>query len=255
MKKTLIAAMAAGILAPTLALAYPNGTGSYVTDAAPFCASCHSSVKAEYMPELKPDVAKKETPEAKHYFLVNMPSMPSPYAELTDDAKAGIIKTARLIDSKSSISLSAPNVVKAGGELRVALKARGGNGPVIGVMLVDKALRFQSRPVSADGWEITGEPEISGQDGKPQKTWLDKRIKGLNKNLNFIMVFEQKFDAEKDVFPEAIVTYALKAPSKAGNYTLAGAFLYGTENTDKAGFFQRPSGRILFSDELTIKVE
>ncbi|MEK6531757.1 MAG: hypothetical protein AABZ23_04600 [Deltaproteobacteria bacterium] len=116
--------------------------------------------------------------------------MPSPYIELSDKEKEKIINIARLIDSKSSIALSAPMVVKAGGELKVFLKAKGGNGPVIGAMLVDKALRFQSRPVSSDGWEIMGEPEVLGQDGKPQKTWLDKRIKGLGKNLNFIMVFD-----------------------------------------------------------------
>lgn len=255
MKRLLFAGMAAGILLPAIALGYPNGTASYVTDAAPFCASCHSSVKADYMPELPPDIAKKETPEGKHYFLVKLPSMPSPYIELSDKEKDKIISTARLIDSRSSISLSAPMVVRAGGELRVTLKAKGGNGPVIGAMLVDKALRFQSRPVSSDGWEIMGEPLVLGQDGKPQKTWLDKRIKGLGKNLNFIMVFDQRFDAEKEVFPEATVTYTLKAPSRTGNYTIAGAFLYGTENTDKAGFFQRPSGRILFSDELTVRVE
>ena len=40
-----------------------------------------------------------------------------------------------------------------------------------------------------------------------------------------------------------------------GTYSLTAAFLYGTENADKAGFFQRPSGRILFSEEMKVQVE
>lgn len=51
---------------PAAGLAYPNGTPHYVTDTGPFCASCHSMIKAEYAPELPHDAAQKELPEAKH---------------------------------------------------------------------------------------------------------------------------------------------------------------------------------------------
>ncbi|MDP2690227.1 MAG: hypothetical protein Q8P48_08960, partial [Deltaproteobacteria bacterium] len=208
-------------LVPALAFGYPNGTLQYVTDTAPFCASCHSSAKAGYMPELPPEQAEAELPENKHYGLVRMPSLPSPYAELAEAQKERIIRNAKKIDSLSSITLSAPSKAGAGGEVRVTVKAKGGNGPVICVMLVDRALRFQSRPVSSSGWEITGEPEIKGQDGKSQAGWLDKRAKGLARNLNFIIVDNQRFDLDKGVYPEGTVTYTLKAPSKPGRYTLA----------------------------------
>ncbi|MBI5644025.1 MAG: hypothetical protein HY954_11205 [Deltaproteobacteria bacterium] len=256
MKKRLAAILQATVfLLPVAAYGYPNGTPQYVTDSGPFCASCHSSVMAGYMPELPPDVAKKELPEQKHYALVRMPTLPSPYVELTPEDKERLINKAKLIDSNSAVSITARSKVKAGGELTVTVKARGGNGPVIGIMLVDRALRYQARPVSSDGWLVTGEPEVIGQDGKIQKAWLDKRIKGTPRNLNFVLIEGERFDPERNLYPEGMVTYALKAPSAPGAYTLTAVLLYGTENTDKAGFFQRPSGRILFSEEIKVEVE
>lgn len=253
MKRT--AVIISTLLIPCLSYAYPNGTLMYVTDMVPACASCHSAAKAEYMPELPADMAKNETPEFKHYGLVRMPSMPSPYLELTEEQKEKIIKEAKAIDANSSVTLSAPAKVKKGEEIKVTVRARGGDGPVICLMLVDKPLRFQARLVQSNGWMIMDEPVVKGQDGKIQTAWLDRRIKGLKRNLNFVIVMDQKFDADKAVFPSGEVVYTLKAPSAPGTYSLTAAFLYGTENADKAGFFQRPSGRILFSDEMNIQVE
>lgn len=239
---------------PAVVYGYPNGTPLYLTDTGPFCASCHSAVKAEYMPELPQEAARKETPEGKHYAAIRAP-LPSPYAELTNEQKEKLINSAKLIDSKSSVTVTGPRTAKPGTEITVTVKAKGGNGPVICVMLVDRPLRFQARPVASDGWVISKEPEVRGQDGDIQTSWLDKRGKGLKKNLNYINIENQRADLNAGVFPEGTVTYTLKAPSTPGDYTLTAAFLYGTENTDRAGFFQRPSGRILFSEELKIKVE
>ncbi len=246
MKKTVV--IISTILIPCVSYSYPNGTLMYVTDMSPACASCHSAAKAEYMPELPPDMAKNETPEFKHYGLVRMPSMPSPYLELTGEQKESIIKEAKAVDSNSSVTLSAPSRVKKGEEIKVTVRARGGDGPVICLMLVD-------RPIQSDGWVIMDEPVVKGQDGKAQTAWLDKRIKGLKRNLNFVTVMDEKYDLDKGIFPSGEVTYTLKAPSMPGTYSLTAAFLYGTENADKAGFFQRPSGRILFSEEMKVQVE
>ena len=256
MKRIMIFSAALSLMLPAIVWSYPNGTQMYVTDAAPVCASCHSSAKAQYMPELPPEAAKRETPEFKHYSLVRMPLMPSPYAELTAVQKEILIKNAQEIDSRSSVfSISAPAKAKAGQTITVTVKAAGGNGPAIGIMLVDGVLRFQSRPVSASGWQIVGEPEVRGQGGKPQTQWLDRRIKGLSRAINYVNVEEQAFDPSKEIYPEATVVYTLRAPSQPGSYTIAAAFLYGTENAGSAGFFQRPSGRILFSEEAGVKVE
>lgn len=243
------------ILIPCITYAYPNGTLMYVTDMAPACASCHSAAKAEYMPEIPAEMAKNETAEMKHYGLVRMPAMPSPYLELTPEQKERIIKEAKAIDANSSVVVSALARVKRGETIKVTVKARGGDGPVIGLMLVDRPLRFQARPVQSDGWMIMDEPAVKGQDGKIQTGWIDKRIKGISRNLNFIIVTDQKFDLDKGIFPSGEVVYTLKTPLTPGTYSLTAAFLYGTENADKAGFFQRPSGRLLFSDEMKIQVE
>lgn len=255
MKKLQAVVYAAAVLFPVAAYGYPNGTPMYVTDMAPFCASCHSAVRTDYMPELPQDSAKRETPEGKHYFLIKMPALPSPYVELTSEQKETLIKNAQKIDENSSVSLSVPLKAKAGEIINVTVKAKGGNGPVIGLMLVDKALRFQARPIQAQGWVITGEPEVKGQDGKIQKAWLDKRIQSLGRNLNYVNIEGQSYDPVKNIYPEGAVTFRLKAPAQAGTYTIAAAFLYGTENAASAGFFQRPSGRILFSEEVSITVE
>lgn len=243
------------LLAPAIAFAYPNGTPNYVTDTGPFCASCHSAARAEYMAELPTEAAKAEVSEIKHYGLVRMLTPPSPYIELSDEEKEEIIRRAKLIDASSSVTIEAPKKVKAGQEASVTVKARGGNGPVICVMLVDRASRFQSRPVASSGWLIQGAPEVAGQDGKAQTGWLDKRAAGAARNLNYITITGQRFDLEKKLFPEGAVTYKVKAPEAPGVYTMAAAFLYGTENAVNSAFFQRPSGRILFSDEIRIEVE
>lgn len=255
MKRFAALCSALALVVPGLAYGYPNGTPHYLTDTSPFCASCHSAVKIEYMPELPKEFAEREIAENKHYGLILSPLPPSPYMELTDAQKEKLIKDAKQIDSNSSVTVSAPLKVKAGEEVKVTVRARGGNGPVICVMLVDRALRFQSRPISSSGWFIVGEPEVKGQDGKTQKDWLDRRIKGLQRNLNYIDIFDQKFDPEKNIYPAAEVTYTVRAPLTPGTYSMTAAFLYGTENTDRAGFFQRPSGRILFSDELKVEVQ
>lgn len=249
------AAVLLAVLAPAVVFAYPNGTPNYVTDTGPFCASCHSAVRAEYMAELPADMARSEVAEIKHYGLVRMPTPPSPYTELASEEKEELIRQAKLIDANSTVTLDAPKKMKAGQEAFVTVKARGGNGPVIGVMLVDRASRYQARPVSSSGWLIMDAPEVRGQDGKPQTQWLDKRIVGTGRNLNYIAMADQKFDLENKLFPEGVVTYRLKAPVTPGVYTMSAAFLYGTENAVKSAFFQRPSGRILFSGEVRVEVE
>lgn len=90
-----------------VAQAYPNGPGIYVTDAAPFCASCHAAMKADYMPEMPAEFAKGETPENKHYAAVNATMPPSPYFELTSAVKAAIVDEARFIDEHTTIRSAA----------------------------------------------------------------------------------------------------------------------------------------------------
>lgn len=234
---------------------YPNGTPLYVTDATPSCASCHAVAKATYMPELPDQMSAKETAAHKHYALIRAELPPSPYLELTKDRKEKIIRDAQQIDALASVTINVPLRVKKNTEILATVRFKGGNGPAVGIMLVDKPLRYQARPVAAEGWGIVGEPIVEEQEGYIQKTWLERRVSGTKRNLNHVQVLDQKMDRESGVFPAGTVAFTLRAPDFPGTYSLTAAFLYGTENADTAGFFQRPSGRILFSDEMKIVVE
>lgn len=240
---------------PALVQAYPNGTLLYVTDLVPACASCHATPKVTSMPDAPAAMAQAELIENKHFGLVRSSQPPSPYAELTPEQKEAIINTAQLIDDNASIKLEVSGRVKAGGEVRATVRVTGGNGPVIGVMLVDRPLRFQARPAAAAGWSVLNEPEIKGQDGKRQMNWLDRRHGGGARNLNFVLIEDQKFDPAKKLFPGGEVVFTLRAPPEKGPYSLTGVLLYGTENASTAAVIQRPSGRILFSDEVKITVD
>lgn len=243
------------LLLPDLGYGYPNGTPHYVTDLAPACASCHAARKAEDMPSMPRAFAQAEVAEKKHYGLVRKAFPPSPYLELTEAQRERVIAEAKAIDRNASITLEAPASARPGEEITVRVKARGGNGPAIGIMLVDRPSRYQARPVSASGWTVVGEPVIIGQDGRRQTTWLDSRMKGLPRNLSFILVTDQQFDLAKERFPAGDITFTLRAPSAKGTYRLTAVFLYGTENAETAGVFQRPSGRILFSRVSKVRVE
>jgi hypothetical protein len=52
------------------------------------------------------------------------------------------------------------------------------------------------------------------------------------------MIMDQKYDKEKNLFPSGEITYTLKSPDKPGIHSLTAALFYGTENTEKAGFFR-----------------
>ncbi len=245
------------VLATTLPLAahgYPNGPTHYVTDMLPACASCHAVLDKSTMPEMPDAYAESELAANKHYGSVRAQLPPSPYLELTEEEKARIIQAARQIDESASVSISGPAEVKPGTKLTVTITARGGNGPAIGLILVDRPYRYQARPITADGWQIIKEPQVKGQGGQTQTSWLDRRIEGTPRNLGFILVMDQRYDPDKELLPEAEITYSLIAPVKPGDYTLTAAFLYGTENAGTAGVFQRPSGRLIFSAPLAVRV-
>ena len=91
-----------------ISYSYPNGTPFYVTDMAPYCASCHSTAKSTYMPEMPKEFAQREVAKNKHYGFVRSPFPPSPSLELTEQQKGKIIKEDILIDSNSSVTISAP---------------------------------------------------------------------------------------------------------------------------------------------------
>ncbi|MBI3007845.1 MAG: hypothetical protein HYY53_06040 [candidate division NC10 bacterium] len=248
---------------------FPGGGPGFgllpVTDATPSCAGCHANTRAEYLRDVPPDAplnATNQLMSEKHYKAIEQGA--DAYKLLPAAEREQLLKQVKLVDQNTSISLKAPKGVARGKTIKVQVTAKGGIGPGSSVMLVDTNLRMQARPVQGNGWLIAGPPEVIGPDGKPQTFWVDKRFTGLAKNVNFVVVGGGA-DVEKGAYPTWKVTYTLQAPQKAGKYTLAAAFLYGTEEPDEhkekgkwtlpPGGLTGPSGRILFSEVVEVEVK
>jgi hypothetical protein len=235
---------------------YPKGPVQYVTNAGPFCASCHSVADPESLRDLPSDKIPDQLIEYKHYKAIR--DGKGPYEQVSPEDRARLLEDVRLVDINAKVSIQAPRSAKPGEIIKVTVTTQGGAGPVVGIMLVDTNLRDQASPVSATGWEIVEAPQVIGPDGKLQTWWLDRRLPELKKNINFILVNGIKSDLAEKKFPEAKVIYTLKAPQTPGEYPLTAVFLYGTEKASKIGLkgeILGPSGRILFSEVIKVKVE
>lgn len=235
---------------------YPKGPVQYVTNAGPFCASCHSVADPESLRDLPSDKIPDQLIEYKHYKAIR--DGKGPYEQVSPEDRARLLEDVRLVDINAKVSIQAPRSAKPGEIIKVTVTTQGGAGPVVGIMLVDTNLRDQASPVSATGWEIVEAPQVIGPDGKLQTWWLDRRLPELKKNINFILVNDIKSDLAEKKFPEAKVIYTLKAPQTPGEYPLTAVFLYGTEKASKIGLkggILGPSGRILFSEVIKVKVE
>lgn len=250
---------------------YPNGPGDFVTDSGPFCASCHSSCQKDQFGNAPQERAEKEYFENKHYALIRTPNPNVPetaaYAAMSEADRKRLLEDVKLIDQNVGIVLEAPSSTKVGEKIQVRVKAKGGAGPVVGIMLVDKYHRWQARPVASDGWQIIDSPKIIGPDGKEQTQWLNLRNPGYKKNLNFALVYGIKPDLEAKKFSTSEVLYTLRAPMEKGSYTLCAVYLYGTEKSSPVGFVQQigyklpkggytgKSGRVLFSKPTVVNVQ
>lgn len=250
---------------------YPNGPIDYVTDAGPFCAGCHASRQKDQLSNVPQERNEKEYFENKHYALILNPNAnpaePAPYATMSEADRKKLLEDVKLIDDNASIALVAPSSAKVGEKIRVSVKAKGGSGPVVGIMLVDQHHRWQARPVASDGWQIVDPPKVIGPDGKEQTRWLDLRNPGSKKNLNYVLVFGITPDLQAKKFSTSEVIYTLKAPMEKGAYTLCAVYLYGTEKSSPVGFVQQVgyklpkggraarSGRILFSKPTIVNVQ
>jgi len=262
---TVLSAIALGVFPCAPGWSYPGGPLQDVTDAAPFCAGCHSSTDGHQLRDLPAEQATKMTAAVNHIAAIKAGS--GNYAKLTAEQRAQLAADVQRIDDNSGISVEVPRHVHAGGDLAATVRAQGGSGPVIGVMLLDIDLRNQARPIQSEGFQIVGGPQVIGPDGSKQDQWLSRRFDDLARNLNFVVVFGITTDREPNHLPTAKVTYKLKAPAKRGKYTMCAALLYGTEKaspigrvevhgrTLPVGGFAGASGRIKFSDVKTIEVD
>ena len=244
--------------------AYNGGPLRNVTDLTPTCAGCHSSMGKEQL-RVEPEAfAASQLVESKHYKAIEEGA--GPYKDMNPADRQKLLADVKLIDQNASVTVSVPSALKPGQETQITVAVRGGHG-VVGVWLMESDLRWQGRPISADGWLIVGAPKVWGADGKEQTKWVDSRAPGLRKNLSAVLIFDQQADLAAKKFPTGKVTWTVRAPETPGTYTVAVAFHYGTEKASSVGTVTTvagavlprggpggPSGHILFSKPVTVTV-
>jgi hypothetical protein len=257
--------IAAALAAPIGAGAYPGGTPDFQTDAAPFCAGCHSSRNAEALAGAG-DRALKEVAEGKHLAVVLAGQ--KGYASLTEPDRHALAEQIRALDEASSVTLAAPAALQPGQSFDVRVDVTGGAGPVVGVALVDRDHRWYARPAASAGWRVIAAPKITGPDGQPQTEWLARRPAELDPNLSYVNIAKIVSDAATKSWSKASVVFTLRAPERAGVYPLAAVFFYGTEKSTVLGYTTTPvgvkeprggftggSGRVMFTPIQSIKVQ
>ncbi|MEO7866613.1 MAG: hypothetical protein ABIU54_03145 [Candidatus Eisenbacteria bacterium] len=246
--------------------AFPGGTPRLVTNMTPQCAGCHSSVNAEQVRDMPADAAAGYLADKQHFEKIKAGERS--YAKLTPEDRDKLIANVKTMEANSHAEMVVSATrVKSFAPLTVTVKTHGGAGPVVGVMLTDNDLRFSSSPIQAAGFLITMAPIVIGPDGNAQTQFLDGRYAGLGKNINFVNISGVKGEVETGAYQDCSVKYALRAPVQAGTYTIAAAFLFGTEKGSALGRTEAPggrtipaggggagSGRILFTKPITIKV-
>ena len=255
-----------GVLLSSGADAYPGGTPDFQTDVAPFCAACHSSVDAQALEGAGPR-AEKELAANKH--LAPILQGQRPYDKLAPADRTTLARQIQAIDANSTIEfVDYPPQVKSGENFNITLRVTGGAGPVVGVALVDRAHRWYARPASSAGWGVVGAPTIIGPDGKPQSDWLDRRPQRMGRDITFVNITGVAADATTGQWGESKVIYTLRAPARPGDYSIVGAYLYGTEKATALGSTEHPvygkqplggyggkSGRVKFTEPLVITVK
>jgi hypothetical protein len=250
---------------PGAVLAYPGGTPDYQTDAAPFCASCHSSLSEGALAGAG-ERATKELVANKHFPEIQKGE--AGYEDLPPADRETLIQHIRAVDEASGVTLEAPASVAAGGSFEVTVKVTGGAGPVVGIALVDAAHRWHARPAASAGWAVAAPPRLAAGASGDLAKWLSKRGEAAGRNLSYVNVSGVQSDAAKKEWAKTAVVFTLRAPAAAGKLPLTAAYFYGTEKASPLGAVKSPlgfftprgsftghSGRVVFSDVAQIEVK
>lgn len=249
----------------TGAVAYPGGTPNYQTDAAPYCASCHSSREESVFSGSAAGFAVKQLAENKHLALIRAGE--GGFGKLTPEQRLELVGHIQALDAASTVTLNVRRKVTPGEVITVTVDVTGGAGPVIGIALVDRAHRAWARPIAGVGWQVVGEPTVIGQNFQEQTEWLHKRPADALRNLSFVNVKGIRSDAAKGEWARAQVIWKLRAPTTPATYPLTAAYWYGTEKASPLGVIEDPvrgkmlrggfaggSGRVVFSDVIGVQV-
>src|SRR5213594_5192645 len=161
------------LLAAAVAWADPHGPPYAVTDMSPFCATCHASTSPAQLLDLPAEAAAAETTEGKHFGRIRTDPA---YRDLSPADREQLIAAIKWVDEQASVTIKAPIQARRNSQIEVTVITRGGAGPVVGVSLVDSAIRYQARPISASGFKVVGPALVAGPNGKAQVQWAERRL-------------------------------------------------------------------------------
>ncbi len=232
------------VLPASVTHAYPGGTPGYVTDVAPYCASCHSSVSEDQLENVPAPRVSAEMITNKHLAKIRSAGDGSPYKGLSAEQRQALIEGVQKIDAATRITLIAPATVKAGEVIEVSVEVTGGSAPVLGVALVDSNQRWQSSSATAAGWRVTAKPVVTGPDGAAQSKFTDGRNPGLRPGTSYVNVYGIASDPTAGTFSTVKVAWKLRAPSESGGVPLAAVLFYGTEISSPNGAVETPTGKV-----------
>src|SRR5947199_7476629 len=224
------------MIGAAVALADPYGPPYAVTDMAPFCATCHASTSPAQLQDLPAEVAAGETIEGKH--LSRIRTDPA-YRDLSPGDREQLIAAIKWMDEQASVTIQAPSQARRSSRIEVTVVTRGGAGPVVGVSLVDSAIRYQARPISANGFKVVGPALVAGPNGKPQAQWAERRLRGSDMGPNTVKIAGIEGDPVTEPVRETRTTWVLRTPPEPGTYSVAAAFFYGTEKGRPLGTLVR----------------
>src|SRR5437867_11257406 len=262
--RLLMSTLSLVMIGAAVALADPYGPPYAVTDMAPFCATCHASTTPAQLLDLPAEAAAAETPEGKHFSRIRTDPA---YRELSPADREQLIAAIKWVDEQASVTIQVPSQARRSSRIEVTVVTRGGAGPVVGVSLVDSAIRYQARPISASGFKAVGPALVVGPNGKAQAQWAERRLRGSDMGLNTVMITGIDGDPVTKRVDETRTTWVLRTPAEPGTYSVAAAFFYGTEKGRPLGTVVRngraeprggpggASGRIMFSDVVKISVK
>src|SRR2546422_7947589 len=149
------------MIGAVVAWADPYGPPYAVTDMAPFCATCHASTSPAQLQDLHADVAAGETIEGKHFSRIRTDPA---YRDLSPADREQLIAAIKWMDEQASVTIKAPSQARRNSQIEVTVVTRGGAGPVVGVSLVDSAIRYQARPISSSGFKVVGPALVAGTE-------------------------------------------------------------------------------------------
>src|SRR5207302_8953703 len=129
----------------------------------PLCGTCHASARPAQLLGLPDEAAAAENTEGRRLGRIRTEPV---YRDLSPADRERLIAAIKWVDEQASVTIQVPSQARRSSRIEVTVVTRGGAGPLVGVSLVDSAIRYQARPISASGFKVVGPALVVGPNGK-----------------------------------------------------------------------------------------